>query len=153
MVKIQRRNFIKALGLLSISPIIQSCESSFSPTQTGGVPNRDRTLIPQVDILLDGTEEEIANKCLNQQEELKQLYNSPGKELKIGFLQNHEYNVIKLSFVKDNLASYPHLKIINTKTNEQANVVWGMDGNYPAFKFVDNYGNVIIKNGKSLEFT
>ena len=61
MVKIQRRNFIKALGLLSISPIIQSCESSFSPTQTGGVPNRDRTLIPQVDILLDGTEEEIAN--------------------------------------------------------------------------------------------
>lgn len=52
----------------------------------------------------DRTEEEISNKCLNKQEELKQLYNSPGNELKIGFLQDREYNVIMLYFVKDNLA-------------------------------------------------
>lgn len=151
---IHRRNFLKALGLLSLTPLIQSCESGvnsfWGPDDEG--TSRDRRYTPKVDILLEGTEEQIAQAVLNKENVLHDLYNNPGKELSIGFLQDRDYNILKLSFVKSNIVSYPHLRLINTRTNETANVVWGIDGNYPAIKFVDNSGNTIVKNGKALEF-
>lgn len=152
--KIHRRNFLKSLGVLSLAPFIQSCENSVSgfwgEGETG--TNRDRPSQPKVDILLEGTEEQIAQALQNKHSLIQDLYNNPGKEISIGFTQDRNYNVLKLSFVNDNIVSYPHLKMVNTSTNEVANVVWGIDGIYPSIKFVDNYGNVIIKNGKPLEF-
>lgn len=148
--KIQRRNFLKAISLLSLSPLIQSCESAFSPGVSTG--NYDRPTRANVDILLEGTEEEIASKFLNKHEVIQTLYENPGTELKIGFLEDRKYNVLKISFVKDNLASYKHLRLVNTNTGERANILWGTDGVYPLIKFVDDSGNIIIKNGKELEF-
>lgn len=152
--KIHRRNFLKSLGIFSLAPFIQSCENSVSgfwgDDETG--TNRDRPTPPKVDILLEGTEEQIAQAVQNKHSLIQDLYNNPGKEISIGFQQDRNYNVLKLSFVNDNLVSYPHLKIVNTSTNEIANVIWGIDGIYPSIKFVDNSGNTIVKNGKPLEF-
>lgn len=148
--KLQRRNFLKSLSLLALSPLIQSCESALSPGDSNG--DYDRPTKPNVDILLEGTEEEIASKCLNKHEVIQTLYENPGTELKIGFLEDRKYNVLKISFVKDNLASYKHLKLVNLNTGERANILWGTDGIYPSIKFVDDSGNIIRKNGKELEF-
>ncbi len=147
---INRRNFIKSLGLLTLAPVIQSCESSITG-YTEGTP-RERPVTPRVDILLDGTEEEIAAKIQDKHTVLQELYDNPGKELTLGFLQDRNYNVLKITFIKDTLASYPHLRLVNSKTNEVANLLWGRDGVYPTIKFVDDAGNVIIRNGKALEF-
>ncbi len=119
--KLQRRNFLKAISLLSLSPFIQSCESAFSPGDSTG--NYDRPTRPNVDNLLEGTEEEIASKCLNKHEVIQTLYENPGTELKIGFLEDRKYNVLKISFVKDNLASYKHLRLVNTNTAEKTNIL------------------------------
>lgn len=154
-----RRNFIKTLGILSLTPFIQSCENSVSgfwgDENNGSNRDRptDRPVVPKVDILLEGTEEQIAQSVQNKHTILQDLYNNPGKELTIGFMQDNSYNTLKLSFIKDELVSYPHLRLVNTRTNEIANVIWGMDGINPLIKFVDNYGNVIYKNGKALEFS
>ena len=150
--KIDRRDFLKALGVISLTPLIQSCESSTGYWGDDAGKDRDRPSKPNVDILLEGTEEEIAKAVQNKHSVIQDLYNNPGKELKIGFLQDRTYNTLKLSFVKSNIVSYQHLRLINTRTNEVANVIWGRDGLTPTIKFVDNYGNVIIKNGKRLEF-
>jgi hypothetical protein len=151
--KIHRRNFLKALGVLSLTPFFQSCDSSVGYWDGRDGTDTDRPTKPNVDILLDGTEEEIAQAVQNKHTTLQDLYNNPGKELKIGFIQDRSYNILKLSFVKSNIVSYPHLRLMNTKTNEIANVIWGRDGLKPTIKFVDNSGNVINKNGKNLEFT
>lgn len=152
--KIHRRNFLKSLGILSLTPFIQSCENSVSgfwgDDETG--TNRDRPSPPKVDILLEGTEEQIAQTIQNKHNLIQDLYNNPGKELSIGFLQDRNYKILKLSFVRDDIVSYPHLRLVNTQTNEIANVIWGIDGIYPSIKFVDNFGNTIVKNGKLLEF-
>ncbi|MCX8057563.1 MAG: hypothetical protein N3F03_08145 [Ignavibacteria bacterium] len=153
-IKIHRRNFLKSLGVLALTPFIQSCESSVSSfwgdEQTGS--NRERQNPPNVDILLEGTEEQIAKAVQNKHSVLQDLYNNPGKELSIGFLQDRTYNTLKISFAKTDIVSYPHLRIVNTRTSEIANVIWGIDGIYPSIKFVDNSGKTIIKNGKPLEF-
>ncbi|MEJ5304374.1 MAG: hypothetical protein WHV63_00355 [Ignavibacteria bacterium] len=150
--KIHRRNFLKAIGVLSLAPFINACDSSVGFWGDEDGTSRDRPTKPNVDILIDGTEEEIAQSLQNKDSLIQDLYQNPGKELKIGFLQGHTYNTLKLSFVKSNLASYQHLRIVNTYNNETANILWGRDGLYPTIRFVDNYGNVIIKNGKPLEF-
>jgi hypothetical protein len=151
--KIHRRNFLKSLGLLSLAPFINACENSVSSNWGEDNPGTNRPPTPpKVDILLDGTEEQIAKAIQNKDSMIQDLYNNPGKEMTIGFLQDRAYNILKLSFVKDNIVSYPHLKIVNTKTNEIANLVWGMEGIYPSIKFVDNSGKTIVKNGKTLEF-
>jgi len=150
--KIHRRNFLKTLGVLSLTPLIQSCDSSIGFWDGSDGTDINRPIKPKVDILLDGTEEEIASSVQNKHDFLQDLYNNPGKELKIGFLQERSYNILTLSFMKSNIVSYPHLRLVNTRTNEVANVIWGRDGLKPTIKFVDDSGNVIIKNGKSLEF-
>ncbi len=147
VIKIPRRKFLKSLAFLSLLPLAQSCKSSiFSST------NDDSQSKPNVDILLEGTEEDVAKSVQDKYDLLKSLYDNPGKELTIGFVQDGTYNVLKLSFVKDNIVSYPHLKLVNTRTGEVANVVWGVDGLYPSIKFVDNSGRTIVKNGRALEF-
>ncbi len=152
-LKIPRRNFLKALGVLSLTPLIQACDSSVGYWGDENGTGRDRPTKPNVDILLEGTEEEIAQAVQNKHSIIQDLYNNPGKELTVGFLQGLNYNTLKLSFVKSNLASYMHLRLVNKQTNAVANVLWGRDGLNPKIKFVDNYGNVIVKNGKPLEFT
>lgn len=152
---LHRRNFIKSLGILSLAPFIQSCENSVSgfwgDDDTG--TNRDHPTVPKVDILLEGTEEQIAQKIQNKHSTLQYLYNNPGKELTIGFLQDRSYNILKISFVNDDIVPYTHLKLTNSNTNEIANVIWGTTGLIPLIKFVDNAGNIIVKNGKALEFS
>lgn len=51
--KLQRRNFLKSLSLLALSPLIQSCDSAISPGDSNG--DYDRPTKPNVDILLEGT--------------------------------------------------------------------------------------------------
>ncbi len=147
-IKIPRRKFLKSLAFLSLVPLAQSCKSSiFSSTEDGSQSK------PKVDILLEGTEEDVAKSIQDKYDMLKSLYDNPGKELTIGFVQDGTYNVLKLSFVNDDIVSYPHLKLVNTRTGEVANVVWGIDGLYPSIKFVDNSGRTIVKNGRTLEFS
>lgn len=153
LIKIHRRNFLKTLGVLSLTPFIQACDSSVGYWGGEDGTGRNRPTKPNVDILLEGTEEEIAQAVQNKHSVIQDLYDNPGKELKIGFLQEHNYNTLKISFIRSNLASYNHLRLVNTQTNEIANVLWGRYGLNPTIKFVDNYGNVITKNGKPLEFT
>lgn len=80
------------------------------------------------------------------------MYENPGTELKVGFLEDRRYNILKISFIKDDLAPYKHLRLVNLNTGERANILWGSDGVYPSIKFVDDSGNIITKNGKVLEF-
>lgn len=145
-VKIPRRKFLKSLAFLSLLPFAQSCKSSIFSSTDGSQTK------PKVDILLEGTEADVAKSVQDKYDLLKTLYDNPGKELTIGFVQDGSYNVLKLSFVKDDIVSYPHLKLVNTRTGEVANVVWGIEGIYPSIKFVDNSGRTIVKNGRTLEF-
>ncbi len=147
MGQINRRKFIKITTLLSLSPflssILNSCANSIS-----SVSEKE----PKPDLVLEGDEKTIAEKIKNQYQMLKSLYENPGKELTIAFPQGGRYNYLKISFSKDDLADYPHLKLVNWATGERANVLWGREGLNPTIKFVDNYGNVITKNGYRLEF-
>jgi hypothetical protein len=145
-IKIPRRKFLKSLAFLSLVPFAQSCKSSIF-SSLDSLQSK-----PKVDILLEGTEEDVAKSIQDKYDLLKNLYDNPGKELTIGFVQDGTYNILKLSFVKDDIVSYPHLKLVNTRTGEVANVVWGIEGLYPSIKFVDNSGRTIVKNGRTLEF-
>jgi hypothetical protein len=147
MGQVNRRKFIKITTLLSLSPflssILNSCANSIS-----SVSEKE----PKPDLVLEGDEKTIAEKIKNQYQMLKSLYENPGKELTIAFPQGGRYNYLKISFSKDDLADYPHLKLVNWATGERVNVLWGRKGLNPTIKFVDNYGNVITKNGYRLEF-
>lgn len=150
--KSHRRDFLKTLGILSLAPVLKSCDSSTGFWGEDDPVNRDRPSKPIADIMLEGTEEEIARAIQNKHPIIQELYNNPGKELTIGFIQERVYNILRLSFTRSNLVPYLHLRLVNTRTNETANVIWGSDGIYPTIKFVDNSGNTIVKNGKILEF-
>lgn len=147
MGKINRRKFIKVAGLLSISPflspLLNSCANSVS-----SISERE----PMPDLILEGDEKVIAEKLKGQYQMLKSLYENPGKELTIAFPQGNAYNYLKISFSKDNLSDYPHLKLFNWSSGEVVNVLWGRDGLNPTIKFVDNAGNVITRSGYRLEF-
>jgi hypothetical protein len=111
MGQINRRKFIKITTLLSLSPflssILNSCANSIS-----SVGERE----PKPDLVLEGDEKTIAEKIKNQYQMLKSLYENPGKELTIAFPQGGRYNYLKISFSKDDLADYPHLKLVNWAT-------------------------------------
>ncbi len=147
MKKVGRRKFIKITGLLTLShlfsSIFNSCASTISVVTEKA---------PKPDLILEGDEKTIAEKIKGQYQKLRSLYENPGKELTIAFRQGDRYNYLKISFSKDNLADYPHLKLVNWATGEKANVLWGRKGLYPTIKFVDNSGNIITKNGYRLEF-
>ncbi len=147
MGKVNRRKFIKIAGLLSLSPFFSSLLSSCANT-ISSLSEKE----PKPDLILEGDEKTIAEKIKGQYQRLKSLYENPGKELTIAFPQGGRYNYLKISFSRDNLADYPHLKLVNWATGEMTNVLWGREGLYPTIKFVDNSGKVIIKNGYRLEF-
>jgi hypothetical protein len=111
MGQINRRKFIKITALLSLSPflssILNSCANSIS-----SVSEKE----PKPDLVLEGDEKTIAEKIKNQYQMLKSLYENPGKELTIAFPQGGRYNYLKISFSKDDLADYPHLKLVNWAT-------------------------------------
>jgi hypothetical protein len=148
--KLNRRNFLKITGLISLSPLLNSCSnpviSSIFDRATKYQPK------PKVDILIEGGAQNIATTVRGKHQILKSIAENPGKELKIGYESPSGYGILRISFVKDNLASYTHLKIINERTGEIANILWGMDGIYPSIKFVDSKGKTITKNGYELEF-
>ncbi len=145
-VKLDRRNFIRIITTISLLPLFKACklDDLINPK-----PSPEK---PKVDLMLEGSEEEIAWKVKNQYENIKSIYEQQGKEFKIGFEYGNGYGVLRLSFVKDDLASYPHLRIVNDLTGDRANILWGMDGIYPSIKFVDDSGETIVKNGYKLEF-
>ncbi len=145
-IKFDRRNFIRIITSISLLPLLKACklDNLIKPEPSPAKP--------KVDLMLEGNNDEIAEKIRNQYENIKSIWEQQGKEFKIGFEYGNGYGVLRLSFVKDDLASYPHLRIVNDLTGDRANILWGMDGIYPSIKFVDDSGKTIVKNGYVLEF-
>lgn len=147
--KSNRRRFIKSIGALSALPLLTYCrnpilsEPELKPISAG---------ISKPDINLAGNEEQIALTVKNQYNLLEKLVYNPGKEVVIAFPSDNKTKKISLSIAKSKLAPYPYLRIRNLENDETANVVWGMKGIYPSIKFVDDYGNTIVKNKTELEF-
>ncbi len=148
--KLTRRNFLKIASLISLLPAVNSCSNTLIPSIFNEAKKYQPK--PKVDILIEGNSENIARTVKGKFQTLKAIAENPGKELKIGYELPNGYGILKISFAKDNLAQYPHLKITNEKTGEVANILWGMAGIYPSIKFVDSNGNTIKKNGYELEF-
>jgi len=146
-----RRSFITSLsGLLTI-PLFNKCYNSlpteFSERNSYNLQNR---LVG--DIILDGSEEEIASSVKKQYPLLKTMADNPRTEKTIAFRTSAgTASFIKFSVVKDKLASYHHLRL-QKENGEVANILWGMDGIYPSIKFTDENGKTLNINRKEMEF-
>ena len=148
--KLNRRRFLRLISSISLLPLLNSCSNPIiSSLINGGKRYQPK---PNADIFIEGDDKNIAMSLKNSYQKIKSIADNPGKELKIAYETNSGYAVLRMSFVKDNLADYPHLRIINDRTGEKANILWGMKGLHPSIKFVDDNGKIITKNGQRLEF-
>lgn len=148
-INLNRRDFIRLIGLSSFLPFISSCSNSLVSIFDGSSRYQPK---PKVDVLIEGNRENIARAVKGQFQRLRSIAENLGKELKVGYETSSGYGVLRFSFVKDGLSDYPHLRLVNENTGEVANIIWGRIGIYPTIKFVDDRGDVIVKDGKSLEF-
>ncbi len=141
--KLNRRRFIASLSIISGAPFLKSCESFISESEPHPT---------QPDINLEGSEEQIASVCKEQFSTIKYLYENPGVEKTIGYLDGRRMKLLRISFKKDALASYPHLRLVKNDSGEAANIIWGAEGLYPSIKFVDDRGKTITAGGRLMEF-
>lgn len=144
---ISRRKFIFSLSLatgaiLTSIPFVNSCNDN----------STDSNDEIQPDILLKGSEEEVASAIQKQYGTLNYLAENIGKKKTIGFSDNNELRILTFSFQKNDLASYPYLQITDNKTNRNVNILWGMEGIYPSIKFADNSGETLVINNTEMEF-
>ncbi|MBU2471672.1 MAG: hypothetical protein KKF20_04630 [Bacteroidetes bacterium] len=140
---INRRRFIASLSIISTAPFLKSCESFISSSEPKPI---------QPDIALEGSEENIASTCKEQYSTIKYLYENPGVEKTIGYYEGRRMKILRISFRKDELASYPHLRLVKNESGEAANILWGAEGLFPSIKFVDDKGNTITVGGRKMEF-
>lgn len=141
--KINRRRFIASASIISAAPFLKSCENFISS-------NEPKTIQP--DIVLEGSEEQIASTCKEQYSTIKFLYDNQRVEKTIGYLDARRMKILRISFRKDDLASYPHLRLVKNESGEAANILWGSEGLYPSIKFVDDNGKLITIGGRKMEF-
>jgi hypothetical protein len=140
---INRRRFIASLSIISAAPFLKSCENFISSDEPKSI---------QPDIVLEGSEEQIAAACKGQYSTIRYLYDKPGVEKTIGYLDERRMKILRISFRKDDLASYPHLRLVKNESGEAVNILWGAEGLYPSIKFVDDRGNTINVGGRKMEF-
>lgn len=146
-----RRSFVASLSGLLALPLFNKCSNSF-PTEFSNGNSNNRISRISGDIILDGSEEEIAATVKKQYPLLKSIVDNPEKEKTIGFrTTDGEASFIKISVVKDRLASYHHVRL-QKANGETAHLLWGMDGIYPSIKFTDNNGKTLIINRTEMEF-
>ncbi|MEJ5352639.1 MAG: hypothetical protein WHS65_13710 [Melioribacteraceae bacterium] len=148
--KTNRRKFLTSIGFLSTISLLTHCKNLITePWLFGGENNNSNN---NADLILTGSEKEIASKIKEQYSLIEFLANNINKEKTIAYYDNGQLKKLSLSIVKDKLASYPYLRITKKESNESVNILWGMDGIYPSLKFVDNTGKLIEKNGHVMEF-
>ncbi len=138
-----RKRFLSSLSIIAIAPVLKSCDAFISNSDT-------EELKP--DIMLEGSEDNIAKICNGQYPLIKEICENPGTEKSIGYKDNSAIKILKISFRKDNLASYPHLRIMKVSTGETVNILWGSEGLYPSIKFVDDKGSLLNIDGIEMEF-
>lgn len=146
-----RRTFITSLSGLLALPLFNKCYNYLPTEFSERISNNYRTRLLG-DIILDGSEEEIASAVKKQYPLLKSMVDNPGTEKTIAFRSSTgNPSFLKLSIVKDKLASYHHLRL-QKDNGEVANILWGMEGIYPSIKFTDNIGKTLNINRTEMEF-
>jgi hypothetical protein len=118
-------------------------------TQAGcGDTNRNR----QPDIVLSGTEKQLAATVKSQFKQLEGLARNPGKSILLQVGEGEDAELLQLSFVKNRAANYEHPRLARLATGEVLNLVWGFQGIIPTIKCVDDNGNTLKVEEKALEF-
>ncbi|MEM3373259.1 MAG: hypothetical protein QXF76_03530 [Candidatus Anstonellales archaeon] len=147
-----RRQFLLSLGSLAALPIISKCTNPVTPEQINSYLSSRSSNNPNPDLLISGSETQIADKIKRQFPLIESLAKNIGTAKSIGYYDGGDYKELTISIVKDKLASYPHLKIVKKETNETVHILFGMKGIYPSIKFVDDNGNLIVRNNQGMEF-
>lgn len=148
--KTNRRKFLTSIGYFSAIPLLTYCKG-FSTEPFINKEDNNNSL-NNADLILTGSEKEIASIVQNQYSLIDYLANNIGKEKVIAYYDNGILKKLSLSIVKSKLVDYPYLKLTKKENNETVNILWGMEGIYPSLKFVDNDGKLIEKNGQLMEF-
>ncbi len=144
-----RRKFLEILGSISALPLLSYCKNPFlsEPELFSKSSNKNK-----IDLLITGSEEEIASTIKNQFALIEDMAKNYGKEKIIAYYDNNSIKKLSLEIIKGKLAAYPYLRITKMDTNESVNVLWGIDGIYPSLKFVDDNGNLLVKDNQKIEF-
>lgn len=148
-MKKSRRDFLKFIGSFSALPLLSYCKN---PAMLELELYPDSNIQENVDLFISGSEEEIASKVKNQYALIEDMVKNFGKEKIIAYSDNNSIKKLSLSIIKDKLANYPYLRIKNMDNNESVNILWGIDGFSPSLKFVDDNGNILVKDNKKMEF-
>lgn len=146
-----RRSFVSSLSGLLALPLFNKCQNTFPPEfQDRNSDNFQSRLLG--DIILDGSEEEIASTVKKQYPLLKSLVDNPGQEKIIAYKNSSGKPLfLKISVVKEKAASYHHV-CLQKENGEAAHLLWGMDGIYPSIKFTDDNGETLRINRTEMEF-
>lgn len=145
-----RRDFLKFIGNLSALPLLSYCKNPLI-SEPELYPNSN--IQENVDLFISGSEEEIASKVRNQYALIEDMVKNFGKEKIIAYSDNNSIKKLSLSIIKDKLTNYIYLRITKMDNNESVNILWGLDGFFPSLKFVDDNGNILVKDNKKMEFT
>ncbi|MEG8947132.1 hypothetical protein [Rosettibacter firmus] len=152
-LKTNRRIFLKSFGSLAALSFLSFCENSRVTEPFFNDNNTDNnSSVTSTDLVLSGSEQEIASNIKMQYSLIEYLAKNTGKEKVIAYYDNGLLKKLSISIVKGNLASYPYLRLTKQENNESVNILWGMEGIYPSLKFVDDNGKIIEKENEKLEF-
>jgi hypothetical protein len=132
-------------------PLFNKCQNTFPTEFQDRNSNNFQTRLSG-DVILDGSEEEIASTVKKQYSLLKSLTDNPGQEKIIAYKNSSGKPLfLKISVVKEKAASYHHVRL-QKENGEAAHLLWGMDGIYPSIKFTDDDGETLRINRTELEF-
>lgn len=148
-VKKTRRQFLYSLTSLAALPILSHCSNPLTSESINSSSKSPRT---NADILLSNSETDIVNTIKNQYPLIESLSKNLGRTKSIGYYDNGNYKELGVSIINNDLADYPYLRLVKKETNESVNILFGMEGIYPSFKFVDDNGKLLVKNNQVMEF-
>jgi hypothetical protein len=103
------------------------------------------------DLVLTGSDEELASLVQSQFSRLKTLAENPGTTLRVGVPIGGRTEVLAFSFRDGGAANYRHLRVVRESTGEAVNLVWGWKGLLPSVQMVDDTGRLITRNGRAIE--
>ncbi len=137
-----RRRFVGFVASSLFAPLV-GCSD-------GGVSvNLQDAIRP--DLVLTGSDEELASLVRAQFSRLKALAENPGTTLRVGVPVGGRTEVLAFSFRDDGAANYRHLRVVRESTGEAVNLVWGWKGLLPSVQMVDDVGRPITRNGRTIE--
>jgi hypothetical protein len=103
------------------------------------------------DLMLEGSDEDLASLVRAQFSRLKTLAENPGTTLRVGVPVGGRTEVLAFSFRDGGAANYRHLRVVRESTGEAVNLVWGWKGLLPSVQMVDDTGRLITRNGRAIE--